>query len=183
MWGRISTRAAHLAAEHLPVGARTLVVGTGPPRRVIDAFKKRGMAATAVPALPEQTLASPAGKACVLPWDLLVLEMNLSEKSVAERHAVPGIVQSLAPLALLVDWQRAERNLEIPAEGLRRLFFRLTASCAKRGALAAYDASGGLEGVVYEWRRQGRVVARQSCLGGCVGMALIAWKQRPSAVE
>ena len=75
------------------------------------------------------------------------------------------------------------QSQEIPAEGLRRLYFRMTGSCAKRGALAAYDASGGLEGVVYEWRRQGRVVARQSCLGGCVGMALIAWKQRPSAVE
>lgn len=116
MWGRISTRAAHLAAEHLPVGARTLIVGTGPPRRVIDAFKKRGMAATAVTALPEQTLASPAGNACVLPWDLLVLEMNLSEKSVAERHAVPGIVQSLAPLALLVDWQRPSAIWKSPPE-------------------------------------------------------------------
>ncbi len=176
MWARIGTRAARLAAEHLPAGARVLVVGTTPAQRLIDALKKQGLDATAVASMPKQTLVSPTGKGRAFPWDLLVLGMSLSEKSDTDRHAVPEVAQRLAPLALLVDWQRAERNLEIPAVELRRFFLRLTASYAKRCTLAAYDASGGLEGVVYAWHRQGRVVARQSCLGGCVGLALIAWK-------
>ncbi|MCH5276294.1 MAG: hypothetical protein J1E80_00500 [Desulfovibrionaceae bacterium] len=111
------------------------------------------------------------------PWDMLILFMALSGTEGANRNAMAEAARGLAPLALLVDWKRAERNLEVPADVVRRFFFFVTQPRAWRCAMAGYDKAGGLNAVLYAWRRRGRVVAQQACLAGCVGLALVAWEQ------
>lgn len=164
-----------MAAERLPAGARVLVVGPR-SRRLAAVLKEQDLDATAAEAMPEFAVSPDVGNTGIAAsWDMAILVLGLSGQSGPERCAVLETARREAPLALLVDWQRAERNLEMPAEWLRRFIFRLAASAAVRRSRAAYDAAGGLEGVLYALRGQGRVEARASCLGGCVGLALFVW--------
>lgn len=176
MWPlhRVWARVAHVAVERLPAGARVLVVGPL-ARHLADVLQEWGLDAMAVAAV-----SSAAGEAGQAAWDMVVLCLVLSDKTEEDRYTALEAARNGAPLALLVDWQRAERNLEVPADGMRRFFSRMAASPAKRRTLAAYDAAGGLEGVLYALRQQGRMErmeARQACLGGCVGLALFTWGQ------
>lgn len=179
MWTWLSSRVTQLAATHLPVGARVLVIAPKPGHALIAALKEQGLDATGMPAVPRLNRHDVASRAHEASADMLILIMGLSNKKEADRYAVAEAARELAPLALLVDWRRAERNLEVPADVVRRLFSFATQSRASRYPLASYDAAGGLNGVLHAWGRRGRVVARQSCLAGCVGLALVAWEPAP----
>ena len=172
----LSSRVAQLTATHLPVGARVLVIAPKPARPLIVALKKRGLDATGMVAMPQLNRHEVVNWAREASADMLILIMGLSNIRETDRYAVAELARVVAPLALFVDWQRAERNLEVPADVIRRLFFFMTRSHAARCPLTSYDAIGGLNGVLHAWGRQGRVVARQSCLAGCVGLALVAWE-------
>lgn len=175
MWSRLNARIAQLAETHLPAGAHVLVIGPKSGSSLITILEQRGLIATGMADIPNRH--TDTSQLCGASADMLVLVMSLSTRSRAERYAVAEAAQKLAPLTLLVDWQRAERNLEVPADIARRLFFRLTRPRSWRRSMADYDSAGGLNAVLYAWRRQGRVAARQSCQGGCVGLALLAWDQ------
>ena len=74
--------------------------------------------------------------------------------------------RQLAPVLLLVDWRLAERNLDIPACALGRLW---------SGGHRDYFARGALEGIVYSLRNDTYLMGESTGLAGSLGMVLLAW--------
>lgn len=85
-------------------------------------------------------------------------------------------MRRLAPMALLIDWQMPERNLEVPAAWLMRRLHRLAGDRNMSRNLADYHKTGALEGVLYNHRSGLRVRERHACLGGSLGLAVVDWK-------
>ncbi len=104
---------------------------------------------------------------------MATLCLGLHSREREQALALIAEMRRLAPLALVMDWQMAEHHLALPLVALVRWQERL--GKVHYAAYEQYMKNGGLEGMLYSLRNEGRVLARASWLGGTLGCALIEW--------
>lgn len=158
--------AAHMVREKLPEARRAVVQGSD---SLLKALRRRGFICTTWNAFQRGGASAEAG------FELAVCALQLHGCSEPHRLQRMSELRPLSPYILLLDWQGPERNLDLPAVALERFLFRLGADVEKRRNRCDYEGKGSLEGVLYRARRDLTIVERRSCLGGCLGMALIRW--------
>lgn len=164
--GRAWNSAARMAREHVPAGP-CLVGGKG--EGLSARLSRCGFSCApfvspaSIASVEEGKHISQGGSA------LVIFFLGLSGETKERRRTLLEAARRAAPFLLLADWRLPERNLDVPAAGLARCLARTD---------AAYFADGALEGLLHALRNEGSVAARDSGLGGSLGMALLAWKPK-----
>lgn len=160
--------AARMARITLPEARRVMVQGSAV---LIKALRRQGFACTISDAFHRVADSTDGG------FELAVCALRLHDCSGLRRMQQMAALRRLSPYALFLDWQRPERNLDLPASALERVLFLLGADAEKRRNRRDYEGEGALEGVLHAARGDLTVMERSACLGGCMGMALIRWKR------
>lgn len=164
--------AARMVREVMPEARRVLIMGGADAGceagDLAAALQARGFICTS-PGFPPPDAESAA-------VDLTACALALHNRSKEQRRQLLAELRGVGGYALLLDWRRPERNLDLPAACLERVLFRLVADTQARRNRLDYERRGGLEGVLYALHGHGITMDRRACLGGSMGLALVRWK-------
>lgn len=164
--------AARMAREILPEARCATIMGAadtlGDDGDLSAALQARGFICASWSAPPRD-----AENAAV---DLTLCALVLHNRSEEQRRQLLAALRDVGGYALFLDWQRPERNLDLPAACLERALFRLRADARARRNRRDYERRGGLEGVLHALRGRGTTMDRRACLGGSMGLGLVRWK-------